>query len=192
MLDAALQMIVEMTDAQIALVELFDSDGTSRFWRGAPGTSDKLDELRRRISTGIVGTAMNTGETICTSSAQAEPRFADLDSVRQHQIDAVLCSPIGEQMGVIYLQGRSGDGEFTPQDRQIVELTADHVAHVATRFVDGIAGNLRRRQEAFTRQIVVETLDRHDRNVSATAKSLGLDRSQLYALMNRLGIDYRD
>jgi len=42
---------------------------------------------------------------------------------------------------------------------------------------------------ATTPRLVLADLDRHNRNVTQTAKSLGLERSHLYKKCQQLGID---
>jgi two-component system nitrogen regulation response regulator NtrX len=50
-------------------------------------------------------------------------------------------------------------------------------------------GALSERVMAFERATVLAELDRHNRNVTQTAKSLGLERSHLYKKCQQLGID---
>src|SRR5688500_1772142 len=113
LLEQALALIVEVTGARTAYLELQVDDGDShaeaRFWRGHNITAAAVDEIRTTISHGIIAQAIAAGQTIETPSALADPRFEDLGSVRRSQIEAVLCAPVGTNppVGVIYLQGRT-------------------------------------------------------------------------------------
>jgi DNA-binding NtrC family response regulator len=139
LLEQALALIVEVTGARTAYLELQVDDGDNhaeaRFWRGHNITAAAVDEIRTTISHGIIAQAIAAGQTIETPSALADPRFEDLGSVRRSQIEAVLCAPVGTNppVGVIYLQGRTKAGSFIPEDRERAELFARQLAPLASR-----------------------------------------------------------
>ncbi len=137
LLDQALGLIVEVTGARAAYLELHDEqDGMPRFWRGFGCTNEDLTAIRASISRGIIARALADGVTIETPSAVADPRFEDLGSVRRHAIHAVLCAPIGRPpIGVVYLQGRTRPGGFDDTDRDRAELFARQLAPLADRLV---------------------------------------------------------
>jgi len=141
LLDQALALIVEVTEASMAYLELYDDDSTQpRYWRGF-GLSDRdVASIRASISRGIIARAISEGRTIETPSAKEDYRFSDLGSVRQHAIQAVLCAPVGRTppIGVIYLQGRR---TFTSTDRERAELFARQLAPLADRLVHRDAGD---------------------------------------------------
>ncbi len=138
LLDGALQLIVEVTGATVAYLELHDERGNEpRFWRGHGADAAEVAAIRTKISRGIIGRALLEGRTIETPSAELDARFQDLGSVRQFAIQAVLCAPVGvaPPIGVIYLQGRTRPGPFSPTDREHVELFAKQLAPLADRLV---------------------------------------------------------
>ena len=138
LLDEALALIVDVTSAITAYVELYDDNSTApRFWRGYRLSDQDLAKIRTSISRGIIGRAVTEGRTIETPSASMDDRFSDLGSVRQHAIQAVLCAPVGVDppIGVIYLQGRTRPGMFTAHDRECVELFARQLAPLTDRLV---------------------------------------------------------
>ena len=138
LLDQALALIVEVTGAKTAYLELYsDRSPNSRFWKGHHCTDQDLETIRRSISRGIIARAIGEGATIETPSAQLDERFNMLGSVRQHAIQAVLCAPVGTNppIGVVYLQGRSRPGMFSPTDRERAELFARQLASIADRLV---------------------------------------------------------
>ncbi|MBA3397957.1 MAG: sigma-54-dependent Fis family transcriptional regulator [Deltaproteobacteria bacterium] len=138
LLDEALALIVEVTGATTAYLELYD-DTTSqpRYWKGFRLSDRDVASIRASISGGIISRAISEGRTIETPSASLDERFADLGSVRQHEIQAVLCAPVGVQppIGAIYLQGRAKPGTFTAVDRERAELFARQLAPLAARLV---------------------------------------------------------
>jgi Nif-specific regulatory protein len=143
LLEDALALAVEVTGAQIAYLELHDDDAAAddarapRFWRGHGLNAAALDSVRASISRGIIARALAAGATIETPSAVDDDRFAELGSVRQHAIQAVLCVPIGTQppIGALYLQGRVRPGAFTTTDRERIELFARQLAPLADRLL---------------------------------------------------------
>lgn len=138
LLDEALALIVEVTGASTAYLELYDDDANRpRFWKGFRCTDRDVASIRASISRGIIARAIGEGRTIETPSASLDERFSALGSVRQNLIQAVLCAPVGVQppIGVIYLQGRTRPGMFTPTDRERAELFARQLAPLADRLV---------------------------------------------------------
>jgi len=138
LLDEALALIVEVTGASTAYLELYDDEANRpRFWKGFRCTDRDVASIRASISRGIIARAIGEGRTIETPSASLDARFSDLGSVRQNLIQAVLCAPVGVQppIGVIYLQGRTRPGSFTALDRERAELFARQLAPLADRLV---------------------------------------------------------
>jgi DNA-binding NtrC family response regulator len=137
LLEEALALIVEVTGAKTGYLELHDEDASRpRFWRGVQCSDADLDKIRSSISRGIIARALSEGRTIETASALVDVRFADLGSVRQHEIQQVLCAPVGEPpLGVLYLQGRTRPGPFGDTDRGHAELFTRQLAPLADRLV---------------------------------------------------------
>src|SRR5262245_14489643 len=111
LLEHALALIVEVTGASTAYLELYDDDDAQvRFWRGHRCSPGDLDAIRTSISGGIIARALAEGRTIETPSAVVDPRFDEMGSVRRNDIRAVLCAPVGgpPPLGVGYLQSRGG------------------------------------------------------------------------------------
>jgi Nif-specific regulatory protein len=138
LLDEAMALIVEVTGAMSAYLELYDDDRDQpRFWKVHGCSDEDVDAIRASISRGIIAAAIGEGKTLETASASADPRFKDLGSVRQKDIQAVLCAPVGTHppIGVVYLQGRAREGQFTAVDRERAELFARQLASLADRLV---------------------------------------------------------
>ncbi len=151
LLDEALALIVDVTGGTTAYLELYDEDTDQRFWRGHRLDADDLEAIRSSVSHGIIARAIAEGRTIETPSAQRDERFADLGSVRQHEIGAVLCAPIGKPpLGVVYLQDRTRPGSFGDRDREHAELFARQLATVADRL---LAKRPRRRLTDYTAEV---------------------------------------
>ena len=136
-LRGALALIVEVTEAREGYLELHEDDAgeTPRWWIAHGLSPEQVKGVRAVISRGIIAEALATGETVMTRSAQLDPKFEGRESVRLGQIDAVLCTPIGEAppRGVLYLQNRLGGGSFQEDDRVCAETFAHHLAPLVDR-----------------------------------------------------------
>jgi Nif-specific regulatory protein len=145
LLEEALSLIVAVTNAQIAYLELHDDDGSPRFWKAHRASPDDVAQIQRSISRGIIAAAFVDGRTIETPSALDDTRFQHRGSVRENAIEAVLCVPIGADpvMGALYLQGHAGKGSFDDGDRGRTELFARHLAPIADRLLSLRQGTTR-------------------------------------------------
>jgi Nif-specific regulatory protein len=139
LLTQALQLIVEVTGAEVAYLELRDAtdeEAHPRFWKGHGASAEEIDEIRRSISSGIIARTLLEGRTVMTASALDDERFHDLGSVRSQEIQAVLCAPVSADpsIGVVYLQGDRLDG-FSEEDRERAEGFARQLAPLADRLL---------------------------------------------------------
>ena len=136
----ALALIVDVVGAQQGYLELHrddDLNGEPRWWIAHGFSPEAIEAVRATISRGIIATALETGQTIATSSALLDPRFSTRNSVLRSRIEAVLCAPIGDDVprGVVYLQG-CGDGRtFSEEDRGRAEVFARHLSSFADRLL---------------------------------------------------------
>ena len=85
-------------------------------------------------------------------------------------------------------------GDTVDAEAVQLALPASHTNHVPgqSRQVAATAdagGPLAERVSAFERAQVISELDRHNRNITQTARALGLERSHLYKKCQQLGID---
>ena len=85
-------------------------------------------------------------------------------------------------------------GDTVDAEAVQLALPAAHTNHVPgqSRQVAATAdagGPLAERVSAFERAQVISELDRHNRNITQTARALGLERSHLYKKCQQLGID---
>ena len=139
-LEHALKLIVELTGARQGYIELSidGPDGKPRTWSIAHAyTPESIEDVRSRISRGIIAEAMASGTTVLTPSALLDDRFSARESVRAAEISAVLCAPVGAAppLGAIYLEGTFGDSTFEEKDRVRAELFGEHLAPLAERLV---------------------------------------------------------
>ena len=142
-LRSALDAVVKTTGARQGYIELVDDrEGSmAQEWSVAAGlTEDEVEDVRARISTGIIAEALATGDVVETASAVRDPRFRDRESVRGGQIEAVLCVPLrsGRFAGALYLQRESGSGPFGEREVFLAKLFAEHLSLLAISLVSRI------------------------------------------------------
>ena len=82
-------------------------------------------------------------------------------------------------------------GEVGAEDVRLA-LPVSHAAAKAAGTEGGATGPLAQRVLAFERAQVLAELYRHGRQITQTAKALGLERSHLYKKCQQLGIDLKD
>jgi Nif-specific regulatory protein len=136
----SLALVVDLTGAQNGYLELRDPNdsGEDAGWYLSHGFSPtETDDVRSRISRGILAQVLLTGQTIETPSALLDPRFSERSSVRARRIEAVLCIPIGQDppLGALYLQGHSKPGPFAADERQRAEAFCHHLARLADSLI---------------------------------------------------------
>jgi Nif-specific regulatory protein len=138
-LEEALALVVEIAGARQGYLEVYGaSDDAERGWSISHGFStSEVEEVRSRISRGIIAEALSTGRLVETSSAMLDPRFLERESVQGLKLEAVLCAPIGGDLplGALYLQGRKEPGSFAADDCERAQLFARHVAPLAENLV---------------------------------------------------------
>ncbi|MGD0524577.1 MAG: GAF domain-containing protein [Polyangiaceae bacterium] len=120
LLPAALDVIVNRVRARETLIEVMGDDGVavSRHVVSSGCEGGREDAISTFVSRGIIGEAMATGKTVMTANAAEDARLGQFESVKQHQIEAVLCVPVGRDVpvGVVYLQGKLGADTFQAYD----------------------------------------------------------------------------
>jgi Nif-specific regulatory protein len=132
----ALACVVALASAERGYLELLDErqgNDPASFSLAHGFSSEDVDQIRLRISRGIIAEALVTGETVSTHAALLDDRFRHRESVQRERIEAVLCAPISgdEARGAIYLQGHAAAGPFPANVREAVERFAKHVAPIA-------------------------------------------------------------
>jgi transcriptional regulator with GAF, ATPase, and Fis domain len=139
-LGESLKLVVELTGAQSGYLELRDprdTDENAGWYLSHGFTAPETEDVRSRISRGIVAQVLATGQTIDTPSAILDPRFSDRGSVQAMRIEAVLCVPIGQDppLGALYLQGRHRPGPFAELERRRAEIFCHHLTRLADSLI---------------------------------------------------------
>lgn len=186
-LDDALHVIAELSQARVVYVEIFDDQSNPKYWRGYVAGTQPLPPIREQVSTGILQEAIKLGTPVETASAVHDRRFAELTSVRQHDIGPVICIPVclKSSTTAVYVQGHSA---FSDIDRRRIDLFARRIARVAHRVPGTVATTrptLGEEIQKLKRRRVREALERHDSSVSEAARELGVGRAFIYKILGR-------
>lgn len=83
------------------------------------------------FSRGIVNTVLEQGEVILTTNAQTDARFQGMQSVFSHSLRSIMCIPLvlhGKVMGVMYVDNRIGEGNFSQDNIPIFTAFANQAA----------------------------------------------------------------
>lgn len=147
----ALELLVDALGARHGYLELRDdevSDGIT--WHAAKGYSEnEVKGVRQSFSRGIIAEALAHGRQVHTASAQDDPRFADLESVRTRGIQAVLCAPIrgSRPLGVVYVEGAPDRGPFDQRAEWLLAMFTRGLGPIG----EHVLANERERSENLSR-----------------------------------------
>lgn len=127
--DAAMDLVLDSTGAEVALIGVFE-DG-ELVWSVSRGLSDaQRTSVLEHVSTGLLRTVIDSRETVEVPSALLDGRFGARESVRRNRIEAVLAVPLpwdDHRDGVLYLQRHEGGGPFPSEAREVAARLAHHL-----------------------------------------------------------------
>jgi hypothetical protein len=146
-------MIVREAGAELGCIELRSrSDNTTRLSISESPTSDAITQA---LSLGIMNHVITTGETY-SGNAVTDSRFAENESVKVNQIEAVIVVPIEMGVGAVYLQAHRGE-EFESAVARRMEYLAHLLQPLASRLLG--AGSLEDETQADRRQLLLPVSD---------------------------------
>jgi len=111
-------------------------------------------------SRSIADQVFTTGQPVITVSARNDPRFKEIMSIHQLQLESVLCIPIharGKTAGVLYMESRFATGRFTPADQRLLMAFGDQVALALTN-ARLLSDNIRKADELELAKQEIEAL----------------------------------
>lgn len=122
---------VELLKAERGFLMLLDSDNQLRFKTAHNINKKELTNKDLQVSTTLAQSVLNTGESIYTSDALNDDRFAKKKSVLEMNIRSAMCVPLrirDQIIGVLYLDNSSEANIFLKSDLHLFELFADMAA----------------------------------------------------------------
>jgi len=130
-LSIVMQKAVEFLKAERGFLMLKNEAGELEFRTAHNIQKEHLSEEDFRISTSISMKVAETGESIYTSDAQADPRFSGQRSIEDLHLRSIMCVPLkakDEVIGIIYLDSSTQASIFLESDLYLFELFAGQAA----------------------------------------------------------------
>jgi adenylate cyclase len=119
-LEDVMDTVIGLTGAERAYLLLKDKrNGELKFRAARNWDQENLAANEVVFSSSVVSTALEQGEAIITTNAQADERFSQNASVATHGLRSIMCIPLmvrGEGVGVLYTDNRIEQGIFDPRD----------------------------------------------------------------------------
>jgi adenylate cyclase len=131
-LNMLIDKVIEVTRAQRGYVVLRDETSgalTVAVARGLSRTS--IADESFSVSRSLVTQVATTGEPVVTTNAQIDPRFAEMASVQNYSLRAIMCVPLvirGQIGGVVYVDNRMRDDLFTKRHLDLLVSIANQAA----------------------------------------------------------------
>lgn len=131
-LNLLMDKVIEITGAERGYVVLRDEADGDLSVAVARGLSQSgIEDQSFAISRGLVNQVAMTGQPIVTTNAQADPRFAAMESVQNYSLRAIMCAPLvirGQVGGVVYVDNRMRTGLFTERQLDLLVNVANQAA----------------------------------------------------------------
>ncbi|MCB9766316.1 MAG: sigma-54-dependent Fis family transcriptional regulator [Alphaproteobacteria bacterium] len=133
LLRQALALAVDLVGARRGYIELIDQHRRPSWSHGFDAQA--VQRVRSRVSSGILAATVAEGRPLRLVDALKDPRFEHSESVQTLNIVAVLCAPIGQGLGTIYLEGRQSPGPFSDRDEAAIVRMGRHLALLFDRLL---------------------------------------------------------
>jgi transcriptional regulator with GAF, ATPase, and Fis domain len=131
-LEDVIDTIISLTQAERAYLMLRDKQtGELRIHTARNWDKETLNTDAAGFSRGVINAAMEHGQPILTTNAQADERFQALQSVVSQSLRSIMVIPLilrGETLGVIYADNRIGVGNFSQDAISIITAFANQAA----------------------------------------------------------------
>lgn len=131
-LTQAMDAVIGLTRAERGFLVLLEGDGRNWILRAARNyDQETLRPQDMEISRTIVNTVLKCGESILTTDARSDPRFAESESVMFYSLRSIMCAPLlarGQVTGAIFVDSRIQTGLFRQADLDLLNAFAAQAA----------------------------------------------------------------
>jgi transcriptional regulator with GAF, ATPase, and Fis domain len=134
MLTVAIDGLIELCGAERGMVLLINAEGKMVFEVGRNLEQEDLDRPELEVSRGILEKVRAEERPFWHPNVLDDPSLGRRESVLRLSILSVICQPIrdlGRTLGLIYLDNRGAQGEFTEETARQVESFSELVALAA-------------------------------------------------------------
>jgi len=186
-LQQVMDAVIALTNAERGFLMLHDPEtDTLHLQAGRNIENRTLESRSMEISRSVVREVLESGESILTTNAQTDSRFAEQDSVILYALRSIMCTPLqagGKNLGVIYVDNRAYIAGF---DRADLHLLDTFAAQAAIRIEN--ARLYTRTDETLGQRVSeLETLSAIDRELNAR-----LDLDHILEVVTRRAAGHMD
>ena len=129
-LQVAGRQVIDIFEAERAFVVQTDGDGQAWFRLAVTLQGRPIAHPENEVSQAVTREVARERRPVLVADATADPRFADVSSVRSLQLHSVMAAPLlaqGELLGVIYVDNRLLSGAFDQQALSLLGILANHI-----------------------------------------------------------------
>jgi K+-sensing histidine kinase KdpD len=130
-LDQVMDAIILLTGAERGFLMLRNDDGAEEVKAARNLDQQTLSSDKFKYSRTVINKVLDGGESIVTTNAAEDPRFAGQASIVSQALRGVMAAPLrvrGKVIGAIYVDNRATAGLFEEDDLSALELFAGQAA----------------------------------------------------------------
>ncbi|NPV55508.1 MAG: GAF domain-containing protein [Anaerolineae bacterium] len=130
-LEVVMDTIVSITGAERGFLMLKDENDQMKIRIACNWSQANIGDTELSISKTVVNRVLSSGESVLTTNAQEDNRFATQDSVIAYNLRSILCVPLEVKdvlTGVIYADNRVKSGIFTTKELELLVAFANQAA----------------------------------------------------------------
>lgn len=130
-LDQVMDAIIQLTGAERGFLMLPNDDGQVEVRVARNFDQQTLSSDKFKYSRTIVSKVLDTGESIVTTNAAEDPRFAGQASIIGQALRSIMATPLrvrGRVTGVVYVDNRAIAGLFEEDDLEALDALAGQAA----------------------------------------------------------------
>lgn len=130
-LDQVMDAIIQLTGAERGFLMLLDDERNLDVRVARNFDQETLTSDSFAVSRTITHRVVDNAQSIVTTNAQDDPRFAGTQSVVTHALRSIMATPLrvrGQIIGVVYVDNRMRSGLFGPSDLEALDAFAGQAA----------------------------------------------------------------
>jgi len=130
-LNLVMDSLIHLTGAERGCLVLLDEEENLEIQAAQNFDQEGLAPFELELSHTVVREAVKGKQPVLTTNAQADPRFAEQESVIDYQLRSIVCVPLhvrGQVTGALYLDNRIREGVFSQVDLPTLTAFADQAA----------------------------------------------------------------
>lgn len=130
-LNQVMDAIIQLTKAERGFLMLRDDDGQLQVKAARNFDQQTLGSDKFQFSRTIVNQVMDRGDSVVTTNAAQDPRYADQDSIVGKALRSIMATPLrvrGRVIGVVYVDNSAVTGLFEDDDLSTLDAFAGQAA----------------------------------------------------------------